>query len=119
MLQPLTTALCPFFRLPCCCVLQMLVLHKGQPFMPIISSQDVFSEAEPQAAATASDQQQGRQATPSTASPSSSPGPGGKLAPLQQDSRGCSPDSGSGAQQHWCRNKHAGGMFSKHLKQVY
>jgi hypothetical protein len=95
----------------------MLVLHKGQPFVPIIGTQDVFSEAEPHVAAAPTDQQQGRQGSPSNTRLSSPTVPGNKLAPLQQDSRECSPDSSM--QQHWRHNKYAGGMFSKHLKQVY
>jgi hypothetical protein len=90
----------------CLCCVQMLVLHQGQPFIPITGKASTFTGDAAEQQADAGWQQ---------SEPGSSKG--NRLAPLDQQSRDCSPDGA--AQQHWRHNKHTGGMFSKHLKQVY
>jgi hypothetical protein len=86
---------------------QMLVLHQGQPFIPTTSKANMFSTSDgAEEQADAGWQQQSEPGSKSN-----------RLAPLDQQSRECSPDGT--AQQHWRHNKHTGGMFSKHLKQVY
>jgi hypothetical protein len=85
----------------------MLVLHSGQPFVPITGKHVVFSEkpADP----PAGNDQQGSQSEASSRH--------SQLA-VGSEGGGCSsPDSGD--KLHWRHNQYAGRMFSKHLKQVY
>jgi hypothetical protein len=90
---------------------QMLVLHSGAPFSPITGKHGMFSEAASESAA-ASDQQHSGQSRSGASSRESQ-----KPASADSSGSGCnSPDS---SDKHWRHNKYAGGMFSKHLRQVY
>lgn len=89
---------------------QMLVLHSGQPFVPITGKHGMLSQAASESAA-ASDKQHGGQRTGASSRESQKP--------TSADSTGggcCSPDNSDKHRRH---NTYAGGMFSKHLRQVY
>jgi putative hemolysin len=88
-------------------VLQMLVLHSGQPFIPVTGKHVVFSQEAPEAPA-ANDQQCSQRGASSRQSQKSVGSEGGSCS---------SPDSSD--KLHWRHNQYAGRMFSKHLKQVY
>lgn len=86
---------------------QMLVLHSGQPFIPITGKHgSMFSQAASESA-TASDQQQhSGQRTGASSRESQKP------TSADSTDGGCgSPDN---SDKHWRHNKYAGGMFSKH-----
>lgn len=89
---------------------QMLVLHSGQPFVPITGKHGMFLQAASESAA-ASDQQHSGQRTGASSRESQKP--------ASADSTGVGCSSPDNSDKHWRHNTYAGGMFSKHLRQVY